>query len=183
MPQFNVLSIFLLICSLLILSPVATAQFEERLVLNFQIDQPTQWVQGWSRQDETGYMLEFVPKGQTVENWQEMVTLQFYPGLQSKTTPANFRDFFLSRLKGQAPSVKTNLISESADEVIFEWRIDNAANGQSAQHELDRIVRGNQGIHMIHYVAKVSELNSASRQKWLNFLRSSKIINSNNGGK
>ncbi|HNX03904.1 MAG TPA: hypothetical protein PKI32_00290 [Opitutales bacterium] len=47
---------------------------------DFGVDSSTQWVVGYSAGNESSVIMELVPKGETVENWSEIVTnrIMFY---------------------------------------------------------------------------------------------------------
>jgi hypothetical protein len=118
-------------------------------------------------------MYEFVPKGQTVEDWKELVTLQFYPGLQNRSS-ADFMNAFISKLQSDEPLAKAEMISSSPDDTLMEWNV-LGSKENADQFELDRVIRGKQGLHMIHYAVKTSSLSPEERSKWLNFLRTARL--------
>lgn len=45
-----------------------------------------QWVLGWSKNNKTSKDIfeEYVLRGETVDNWSELVTIQFFNGLNTK---------------------------------------------------------------------------------------------------
>ena len=48
------------------------------------------WQLGWSRNNGEAIFEEYVLEGETVENWSELITIQFYPGLEKQTNPDIF---------------------------------------------------------------------------------------------
>jgi hypothetical protein len=157
---------------LLLLGTAVHAEWTELVSLPFGVDNKD-WEIGWSNKTERSAMYEFVPKGQTVQNWKELVTLQFYPGMQDRSA-ADFMKSFLALLQSDEPLAKAEMISSSPDDTMMEWNV--LGSKQNAdQFELDRVIRGKQGLHMIHYAVKTSSFSSADRSKWLNFLRSAKL--------
>ncbi len=157
---------------LFLIGSSAFAEWEEAVSLPFGLDDK-EWELGWSNESPTGLMTEFVPKGQNVENWKELVTLQTFTNLKANSA-SQFLNDFLSGLKEKEPSVKINLIAVSPDEAMVEWNILNSKQNPD-QYELDRVIKGKQGLHMIHYAVKGSKLSNSQRDKWLNFLRSAKL--------
>ena len=157
---------------LLFISPTFTwAQSPESVSLPFGLDNK-EWKLDWQNRTDTCYITEFVPKEQKVENWKELVTLQFYPNLQN--SPAeDFMNNFLSHLQKSDPGVKIQPISNSADNSIVEWHILKSKLNPD-QYEVDRVFKGKTGMHMIHYAVKTSEWSDNERTKWLKFLDSVK---------
>ncbi len=118
-------------------------------------------------------MFEFVPKGQTVDNWKELITLQFYPKLKNVQV-AGFETTFIRELAAHEPQAQAKQISTSPEDVLFEWKVVNSKLNPD-QFELDRIIKGKEGLHMIHYAVRTSALSDNEEKKWLNFLRSAKL--------
>lgn len=127
------------------------------------------WVPGWQNKNADCYTLELVPQGQTVENWQEIVTLQFFPELQSNATPHQMMDVFLSRM--QKYGAVSKVISETKDGIIFEWEIKQPP--QLAQYELDKIAVGQKGLHFLHYATKNP---NQKHEIWLKNFQNAKIM-------
>lgn len=50
---------------------------------------PNDWILGYQAQNENEIIREFVPKGQTVEKWTDMITIQIFTQL-AKASPAEF---------------------------------------------------------------------------------------------
>ncbi len=153
---------------------VSAGEWTESIKLNFALDDK-QWDLGWSNKSEEIYILEFVPKGQNVENWKELITFEFYPGLQKKINCSQFANGFLHRLKANEPNVKVSSYLDKPDNVIVEWVL-NGSPKHADQDELDRFIFGKQGLHMVHYVKKTKSLTPAERTKWLKFLESATLI-------
>ena len=150
---------------------IVYAQDPEVVSLPFGLDNK-EWEIGWQNHTDACYICEFVPKGQTVENWKELVTLQFYPNLQ-KCSAQDFMKAFLSRLNKDEPKVRIRPISSSSDNAVVEWDVLNSKNNPD-QYEVDRVIKGEQGLHMIHYAVKTNDWPESDRTKWLNFLTSAK---------
>ncbi|MBX9770243.1 MAG: hypothetical protein K2X29_02670 [Candidatus Obscuribacterales bacterium] len=155
---------------------VSAGDWTESIKVNFALDDK-QWELGWSNKSETIYIMEFVPKGQTVENWKELITFEFYPGLQKKANCSQFTNGFLRNLRINEPNVKVSNYVDKPDNVIVEWVLNGSAKNAD-QDELDRCIFGKQGLHMLHYVKKTKALTPGERTKWLKFLESATLIDS-----
>lgn len=155
---------------------VQAHDWTESIKLNFGLD-PKDWEVGFNQKTETGYIVEFVPKGQTVENWNELITLNFFPGLEKRVDCDEFAEGFVDQLKESDPKIKVTVIKAEEDNTIFEWSV-NGSTKNPDQDELDRVIRGKQGLHMVHYVKKCKSFTEAERIKWLKFLDSATLVDS-----
>ncbi|MFZ5790532.1 MAG: hypothetical protein ACOY3L_07525 [Pseudomonadota bacterium] len=62
-----------------LLAPIALpAAAEEKLFVGV----PSGWTQGWQQSEPDRSTVEYVPPGETAQNWTEMVTIQEYRGAQ-----------------------------------------------------------------------------------------------------
>lgn len=125
------------------------------------------WNLDWWNQDTTRPMLEYVLKPETVNNWTEMVTSQFFPGLQSKLSPSQLMAITIEELHKRGFNPKVNLISQSAQSVLFEWKIEN--HPSENQYELQRIISEPKGLHLLHYASR-PVVNEDKRVAWVKIL-------------
>ncbi|CDZ78171.1 hypothetical protein BN59_02479 [Legionella massiliensis] len=134
-------------------------------------DRPWQAVWGKDGNDIT--TVEYIPAGDKIDQWHELVTSQFIPGLQNKTTPKDFAETMIKQMHDSGFNPTINMIKETADQVIFEFRISSPANLK--QNEIQIITKGKKGFYILHYVIKESDMGQANREKWLQNLQKSKI--------
>lgn len=142
----------------------------EKLNIVFD-DRP--WKMAWGNKDETGMTVEYVPNGEDVEHWNELVTSQFFPGLQDKATLKEFAENFIQDLKDAGYDPLISFLQESEDQVIFEFRIEHPEN--QIQDELEMITKDNKGIYLLHYVIKKADMGQENRDKWFQNLKDSTI--------
>lgn len=142
-----------------------------------------EWILGWSiEQDRTQtppkgtVFQEYVLKGETVQNWSELVTIQFFPELQDKVSLENFEQSNKANMLKICSNVQWKTLSSNDKERVWEWSIKNCA-GQSDQSEIARIIKTKEGIHVFHYAIKKSNFSDVDRKLWLNNLNLIKIEN------
>lgn len=150
----------------------AQAETTELISLPFGIDNK-KWEIGWQEQKPELFMYEFVPNGQSVENWKEIITVQFYPALK-KLSAADFLNTFLSDLQKSEPGVNIKIISASNDNAVAQWNLANSKTNND-QYELDRVIKGKKGLHMIHYAVKTTDWDESERDKWIKFINQAKV--------
>ena len=111
-----------------------------------------EWKLDWWNQNTKQPMLEYVLKSETVDTWTEMVTSQFFPGLQSKLSPSQFMNITIEELTKRGFQPKVKIISQTPRSVLFEWQIENQP--VENQYELQKIIAEPHGLHLIHYASR-----------------------------
>lgn len=121
----------------------------ERLSLRFD-GRP--WQAGFWNQQPQSPVWEYVVNGESVKNWNELVSTHFFPGLQTKATAEQFMQLNISQFRQQGLNPTINIIRQSPQDVLYEWTLTNA--GTENQDELQRIFTTNEGIYMVRYTSR-----------------------------
>jgi hypothetical protein len=135
--------------------------------LRFSLDTPD-WVLG-SEYEEAGHFLniEFVRTGQTIENWQELLTIQnFAWPPQSNTTGAVF-DEFKQLMEEECPGQVTwSVIQQDETSILYESHSMPCLDWPE-QYEIGRFLMGEYNLFRISYTAKVETLLPEVRDFWI----------------
>lgn len=128
-----------------------------------------EWEPGWGKHDASGTTLEYVPKGQKVEAWQELITTQFQPGQVPAGAPLRYAKWVEQTLtqKGYKPVFVIH--EQSPTEVIFEFKVKEPK--AEAQNELQRVFIGKGGLYFIHYAIRQPDMPAHNRTQWLQNLK------------
>ena len=130
------------------------------------------WRLGWWNQQSSQPMLEYVVGSETVDNWKELVTSQFFPDLQKRLTPEQFMTAMMEEMVKRGFQAKLHIIAKSQDSILYEWKIDNTP--AENQHELQRIFVGPNGLHVLHYCSRPT-MTEEHRAVWLKILSQVKV--------
>ncbi|MBL7480446.1 hypothetical protein [Legionella bononiensis] len=130
------------------------------------------WKPAWGQKSNAGWTVEYIPAGDNINQWKELVTSQFIPGTEG-VTPAQFKKTFITNLKKTGVTYSINTINEQPNQLIFEFKVTVPVNLQ--QDEIQKITRGKNGIYVLHYTIKKAEMSKANRQKWIENLKNSSI--------
>lgn len=131
------------------------------------------WQPAWGKKSKSMIMVEYVPMGGDINHWHELVTTQFFPGIQNETTPKNFANIILKGITDSGFKPTVTFIKDTPDQVVFEFRIEHPAN--QIQDELQIITKGKDGFYVVHYVIKEMDMGKARRELWLKNLLGSGI--------
>jgi hypothetical protein len=131
------------------------------------------WQAAWGKNEPNITTIEYVPNGESINNWNELITSQFFPGLQEKVTPKQFAERILENLKSSGYNPIVTFHEDTSNQVIFEFRIDKPAN--QIQDELQMVTKDKNGLYVLHYVIKKSDMGKTDREKWVKNLKNSTI--------
>ncbi|WP_454783200.1 hypothetical protein [Legionella sp. WA2022007384] len=140
----------------------------ERLKIAFD-ERP--WQMAWGNKNSIGTTIEYVPAGDDINHWHELVTSQYFPVSEKNISLKQFANTLIDNLKalGYQPIIKFH--EDTENRVIFETRIEAPEN--QIQDELEMLIKDSTGIYLLHYVIKKGDMGEENRQKWLNNLKNS----------
>lgn len=130
------------------------------------------WQAGWGQKTDAITTIEYIPKGDKIGDWKELVTSQYIPNLQKNVTPKKFSEEVIQYLKDSGLDPTINIISETPNRVLFEFQVLEPENLK--QHELQLITKGSNGMYVLHYVIKEAPMDPQLRTKWIDLLNKSK---------
>ena len=133
------------------------------------------WQAAWGKNNSRITTIEYIPSGDDINHWNELITSQFFPGLQEKVTPKQFAEYFLRDLKKSGYKPIVSFLENTNNRVIFEFRLEQPSN--QIQDELQMVTTDNQGLYVLHYAIKKADMGQQNREKWLQNLQRSSIKN------
>ncbi|MFA6357962.1 MAG: hypothetical protein WCY09_04775 [Candidatus Omnitrophota bacterium] len=132
------------------------------------------WKLGWSQNEKGAVYEEYVLDGEVVENWSELVTIQFFPGLNKNVSLDTFISLQKKAMFAEYPLMKWESLYESEDERIWKWTIPGEKN-QAGESEIARLKRTDEGFHIWHYAIKKSPLPPEKAKVWLEKLKAIEV--------
>jgi hypothetical protein len=131
------------------------------------------WKLNWWNQQTDRPMMEYGLNDEPVGAWTELVTTQFYPGLQRKATPQQFMSLMIDEMRRQGFQPQVNIISSTPGALIYEFII--TGKPSEDQHEIQRIWSSANGMYVIHYASRPT-MSEASRKQWIGLLAKAKPL-------
>lgn len=141
-------------------------------LLKFTFDD-RDWVPGFDQSTPEGAIIEYTLKGETVDNWSELVTVQRFVNVK-----ANVNEYYSLFIKELQKSVKpaevhTRVISRDAEGIFFEWWIDKGE--PTAQHEWFRLFKTPESLLILRYTTKQLDDLEKTRETWEKILKRATI--------
>ena len=130
------------------------------------------WKVVFGKKTEEITVVEYVPADDNIEHWQELVTSQFIPGLQTRISIKQYIDSIINNLKESGFKPIVTIIEEIPEQALFEFRIDSPSNMQ--QDELQFVTKGKDGVYILHYVIRKADMGKPNRNKWIGLLKKTK---------
>lgn len=143
----------------------------EKLKIKFD-ERPWQIAWGKIEQDGTS-SIEYIPKGENINNWHELITSQFFPDLQQKITPKRFAELFQQQYIDAGYKPVVTFLEDSPNQVIVEFRINQPKN--QIYDEMQMLTQDDKGLYILHYVVKKADMGTKEREKWFKNLKDSSI--------
>jgi hypothetical protein len=144
--------------------------------IRFSLD-TTDWVLDYEYEVPGLYLAEFVRTGQTVENWQELITIQnFIWHAQSNSVGTVFDELKQAREEECPGQTTWTIIQQDETSLLYENR-SMPCLGWPEQHEIGRFLTGENNLFRISYTAKVETLLPEVRSFWIESFSAAEIYN------
>lgn len=116
---------------------------------------------------------ELIPNSESMSNWSKLLTMQFIeknPQEYDLEASMNSRKADVSII---CQNLKWDILEKSKKTIIYEMQASSCQNNTS-QHVLGRMIKGNDGLHLVLYTQK-KKIDSKTREQWLKNLKTSKV--------
>lgn len=145
---------------------------DERIAITFD---ERVWVLAKELRQEGKYTAEYTPQGDSYPGWKERLTIQAFGGIQDKGTVEDFAAAVQQHITEWAKDkVLWKVVAVSDNELLYEWQVVGKENFAD-QYEICRIMKGAQGIHLVHYTTRQLPIDAAIRDIWLKKLLSARL--------
>jgi len=134
-----------------------------------------EWVVGFERDFGSGQgtLVEYVQVDEDIEHWTQRITIQFLEGV--RTTPEQTGAALRGQLLANCPTLTWIVLENTPDSFLYEWRTAGCP-GQDDQHEVARLLRGNDGMHRVAYTVRCPRMDETRRALWLDRLSAAYVI-------
>lgn len=149
-----------------VIVPIPESELQQKWTLAYQEVAP-----------DGSWILEWVPKGEVIDNWSELLQLQFLPfSITGRSVSASeLSKQIIEMLKEKFPNLKSSITERSVDNVLVSWTLSEPSNGEAAQDELAEIISTPKGIYRVAYTKKVPQMDSKLKDLWSQRLSQAKV--------
>jgi hypothetical protein len=136
------------------------------------------WQVGHSVENRSERTTKFVLKGEKIDNWTRLVTMQtFKKSAVSAESVETTVNRMAKQMSARCPETVWNVIERgpNTNTILYEFRVQNCPPDPD-QHEIARILDGKYNRFRIAYGAKVKTLPPEERDKWIKLLSKASIV-------
>lgn len=166
------LNLLVLFMGFVFASPLAAEQTKEVPVkIPFEAD-GRKWNIVRNEEMKGQGLVEYIPEGQTPEEWKDVVTVQYFKS--DKVTPPQLFQLFINDIQAQAGSAdfKKEVLEETPNNVIAKWSVSGTKHDQT---ELIRITNKGDLIAIIRYSYHSSTAPDDVMTKWKSILEKAEL--------
>ncbi len=135
----------------------------------------SRWELGHHQRVPQGAISEYIPRGEHVTSWSEMVSSQVMFGGNRKAGLSAIASRTRDQLSKGCPSLYWADLKGPGSDIVYEWR-HTGCQGFPAQHQISRIAWGKYGVHILSYVKKTDRLSESQRVEWLERIRAAVLV-------
>jgi len=136
----------------------------------------TDWQAGSMSDAHHAGMIEFVRKGDDINNWKELFTYQVFKRKDYPPSPEEYLKALKERREKDCPgATQWNTIQQHENSILYEWQLMKPCVGAPGEaqagveeHEIARVFYEKDVIFVVHYAAKGHELAPDVRTEWIN---------------
>ena len=144
----------------------------ETVIIDFPDDE------GWHSvlylRNEKEAIVQFLPRGETKDNWTRSVVFHSFKGENDKLNAKKLQNRLITQSIQKNKTLRYKMLKNNQDDTLTYWCVDKNEIMPS-QCELLRTTQGHESTISIHYIDKNKKtLNSLSRY-WYNIIRDTRI--------
>ena len=158
------------ICACLLIIALTAAALDAQD--NLQFLPPPDWEPGNTQQTRDQLLMEFVKKGEKIDNWTELLTMRQFRRRRGSSSPREFYESFKQMRDKRCPGrIEWVVVEEAEGTLLYEWKTTDVCDGHPPQSELARLIFGRNTGYQVAFTTR-GPLTPELRAKWNDWLRS-----------
>jgi len=136
------------------------------------------WNEGHSNQEKNTIILEYVPPGETVQNWSELVSMQIIQNVPLEVSAEKFVAEIADQHRSRKPGceiVSQKIVASSQTEVLYEQSLAKCAPFRD-EYSIRKAIRGPRSLMEVSY-SKTSALSDLEKRKWEEIVGKTTLLN------
>lgn len=133
-----------------------------------------EWDLGFS-DSSNGLFLEYVLKGESIEDWSELITIQKFSSNDNVQMEDYLNQFKISLQKSINGKLDFQVLKKETKDALYEFQLVDDKN-QPDQYELGYILKKDSNILFFHYANKTRKMSDNNKEKWSAVLMSNQLM-------
>lgn len=119
--------------------------------------------------------VEYMPRGEQIENWSSLITTQTFVLTPERGLPSAMLRNMYEDLSRDCPSLKFSVLEDDSLNIVYEWS-HLGCQGFPPQHEISRFQLGQIGVHRLAFVTKTTRIDAQLRKEWIDIIRRAVLV-------
>ncbi|MBY0402936.1 MAG: hypothetical protein K2X66_03500 [Cyanobacteria bacterium] len=141
--------------------------------LNFTFEGQS-WEQVENKNYGNSWRITYIPQGETLSTTPESFSYQFLERKGETLRPINYYKGFVKDAESQSPEFRSALLTQSKEDVLFQWDV-LGHPGKQDFRELQRFIVGPKGYHIIRYSYRGQKITESQEKTWRKLLQKAKL--------
>jgi hypothetical protein len=136
------------------------------------------WKEGHKTHDQRQMLIEYVPPGQSVQSWSELVSVQIVFDVRLDLDAERFVSLIMANHKSKQPGCQTvshKVLGSTLTEVLYEQSLVGCAPLRD-EYSIRKVIRGPRAMTEVSY-ARTSPLTDADKDKWQRIVGRTALMN------
>ena len=141
--------------------------------VNFDLDE-SQWELAYEGGVDNFTIVEYVPKGESLESWTELISVVSYDGISE--SPDKVYHSMIEELKSRCPNstVESNIIESQDDSLVAVWT--QKEDRMADENNWVKIIAQNNELHTLLVTSKQRKGSGPESQVWEKMLKNAKLV-------
>lgn len=152
---------------------------KETIILNLPNCKVSDWKEVSRLLVKEAGLIERIPKNQTVDNWNELIAIQYFTNIEKSPFSLNTIIDTLKKTTINAypgSQVTWRLIEKNKSDFTYEWILHTPYKDIPIQHEIARGFLIENKYHRIGYTRRYKEMDQTEKNTWLKALKESVAV-------
>lgn len=136
------------------------------------------WKEGHKAHDQRQMLIEYVPPGETVQNWSELVSVQIVFDVRPDLAAEQYVALVMANHRSKQPGCQTvshKVLGSTPTEVLYEQSLAGCAPLRD-EYSIRKVIRGPRAMTEVSY-ARTAPLTDADKDKWQRIVGRSALMN------
>lgn len=133
------------------------------------------WVVAYTERNPYESIVQYVPAGQSVDQWQEMVLVHGFPGLENTSSLKVLMGQLEAEYRRDCRDVQWTPIESGAADAAYEVVHRGCADDQPV-FEIGRFTVSDAYVYQVRYRTKASSMSQTERDRWMRALAQAGVV-------
>jgi hypothetical protein len=134
-----------------------------------------QWVVAYADRSPRESILQYVPAGQSLDQWREMVLVHGFPGLENTSSPTILMGELEAKYRRDCRDVQWVPIESGTDDAAYEVVHRGCIDAEPA-FEIGRFMISDTYLYQVRYRTRAVSMSQAERDRWMRALAQAGVV-------